>query len=274
MKNNAFKPKFTITNPILNSLMAIERARGFLDAANVSKRWLQKTSRMAWQAEAHHTTHIEGSQLTLEQSKRILSGKKVRHTNPHDVKEVLNYKDALDLTLTEQHKNITEGLIKKIHKQLVKGVRGGKAKPGRYRNIQNYIGNAVTKQIIYMPPKPQQVPALMQEFVKWINTQHQLHPVLKSGIVQFQLVQIHPFVDGNGRVSRLLCSLYLHKSNYNFKNLFSLSQYYDEDRQNFYAALQSVREQNMDMTPWLEYFTIGLEVQITHALADLIKPPS
>ncbi|MCZ0932741.1 MAG: Fic family protein [Oligoflexia bacterium] len=267
MKTN-FSPKFKITRSILNQLMEIEQARGFLKAAHLSNQWIKNMSKNAFLLETHHTTHIEGTQLTFEQSRKILAGQKVSGLNKEDIKEVKNYRDAFNLVskhLKEQ-KSITEALIKAIHKELVKGVRGGSAKPGSYRKIQNYVGNAVTKEIIYTPPKPKEVPALMKDFVRWINQKSDIHPVLKSGIIQFQFVHIHPFVDGNGRTSRLLCTAYLYKEDYDFKKLFSISQYYDKDRKNFYEAIQAVRNNNMDMTVWLEYFIKGFLFQMNEVM--------
>ena len=269
MSKELFSPKFTITQAMLNHLMEIEQARGFLQAVHLSPQWVKKTSRKAFLLETHHTTHIEGTQLTFEQSKKILEGKKIPGANTEDIKEVKNYKDAFKLVsdhLKTKSPEITESLIKNIHKELVKGVRGGGADPGRYRKIQNYIGNAVTKEIIYIPPKPEKVPALMTNFVEWINQESKIHPVLKSGIIQFQFVHIHPFVDGNGRTSRLLCALYLYKSDYDFKKLFSISEYYDKDRRSFYQAIQSVRKNNMDMTHWLEYFVKGFLYQMREVM--------
>ena len=272
-----FAPKFTITQALLNHLMEIEQARGFLKAANLSPQWIKKMSQSAFLLESHHTTHIEGTRLTFEQSKQILKGKNLPTANKEDIKEVQNYKDAFNLILNQfnkkkpnlrptEQKIITKSLIKNIHKELVKGVRGNSAQPGKYRKIQNYIGNAVTKQIIYIPPKPQEVPAMMKNFVQWINQESEIHPVLKSGIIQFQFVHIHPFVDGNGRTSRLLCTAYLYQKDYDFKKLFSISEYYDKDRQNFYKAIQSVRNNNMDMTYWLEYFVKGFLFQMNTAM--------
>ena len=117
-----------------------------------------------------------------------------------------------------------------------------------------------------MPPKPKEVPGLMKDFVRWINEDSDMHPVLKSGIIQFQFVHIHPFVDGNGRTSRLLCAAYLHKADYDFKRLFSISEYYDKDRGRFYNSIQSVRDNNMDMTTWLEYFVEGFLVQMNDVM--------
>ena len=103
---------------------------------------------------------------------------------------------------------------------------------------------------------------MMSEMVKWLNADLDIHPVLVSGIAQFKLVHVHPFLDGNGRTSRLLSTLCLYKAGYDFKRLFTISEYYDRDRPTFYKKIQSVRENDMDMTGWLDYFITGLETQM------------
>jgi Fic family protein len=142
-------------------------------------------------------------------------------------------------------------------------VRGDKARPGEYRLAQNYIVSSITGKVIYTPPPPGDVPSLMRNLVRWLNDPGQVHPVLVSGIAQFQLVHIHPFLDGNGRTSRLLSTLTLYQAGYDFKRLFTISEFYDRDRTAFYAALQSVREIDLDLTGWLEYFVAGLDTQLT-----------
>ena len=114
---------------MLNYLMEIEKARGFLQAVHLSPQWVKKTSRKAFLLETHHTTHIEGTRLTFEQSKKILEGKSIPNADKEDVKEVKNYKDAFKLVSDhlKSKSKITESIIKKIHKELVKGVRGGSA---------------------------------------------------------------------------------------------------------------------------------------------------
>jgi Fic family protein len=154
-------------------------------------------------------------------------------------------------------------LIKQIHKILVKDVRGGTLEPGRYRKVQNYVVNSVTGEIVYTPPSPSKVPQLMKEFVEWLNKGSDISPVFMAGIGQYQFVDIHPFLDGNGRTARVLCTLILYQNGYDFKRLFSLSEYYDKNRHNYYDAIQSVRNNNMDMTEWLEYFIEGLKNQLT-----------
>jgi Fic family protein len=102
----------------------------------------------------------------------------------------------------------------------------------------------------------------MRELAEWLRGETAIHPVLVAGIARFQLVHIHPFVDGNGRTSRLLSTLRLYRSGFDFKRLFTLSEFYDRDRGAFYRAIQSVREQEMDRTGWLEFFVGGLATQL------------
>jgi Fic family protein len=259
-----FDPKFAITSKITNALLKIERARGFLDAANLKEAWIRDMQSEALVLEAHHSTHIEGTQLTLPQAHGILAGKSVKAVRADDRQELLNYKKAMDFVSAYLGKKleITEELIKEIHNILVTDVRGGTLEPGRYRTVQNYVLHSITKTVMYTPPPPAEVPNLMQEFVEWLNQESDMSPVLIAGISQFQFVNIHPFLDGNGRTARVLCSLILYQNGYDFKRLFSLSEYYDKDRLTYYEVLQAVRRNNMDFTGWLEYFTEGLRSQL------------
>jgi Fic family protein len=258
------RPKFRITNAIAGDLTQIERARGFLEAARLSQEWIAGMQQRALVLEAHHTTHIEGTELTLDQSERLLAGEKLAGVKADDAKEVINYRNAFDLVAgyLGSAEPIAEGLVREIHKRLVRGVRGNTASPGEYRRIQNYVANSITKEIIYTPPPPQDVPPLMAAFVSWLNSEQEIHPILVAGIAQFQLVHIHPFVDGNGRTARLLSMLCMYRKGYDFKRLFTLSEYYDRDRSGYYRAIQSVRRQDLDLTEWLEYFAFGLSWQL------------
>jgi Fic family protein len=262
----SFNPKFTITPKINKALVEIERVRGFLDAVKLKDDWIADMQRKTLILESHHSTHIEGTALNLEQAKDILEGKKVKGVSRDDEKELLNYKKAMDFISKYLGKNdpITEGVIRELHKITVNAVRGGQAEPGSYRKIQNYVVNSRTKEVIYTPPAPLEIPHLMREFLDWINdNMEEVSPVLTSAIVQFQFVHIHPFIDGNGRTARLLSTLILYKTGYDFKRLFTISEYYDKDRPAYYNAIQSVRKNKMDMTVWLEYFVGGLHSQMT-----------
>lgn len=259
-----YKPKFQITNKMTHSISKIERARGFFEAINLSEKLLNLLQNKALILEAHHTTHIEGTHLTLEQSAQILHGKKISNASADDIQEVKNYSNAFNLVskYLKTGKPITESLVREIHKELVNKVRGGSGAPGEYRKIQNYVVNSKTKKIIYTPPPAFEVKRLMQELIDYINTKSDVSDILIAGIAQFQLVHIHPFLDGNGRAARLLSTLYLYKKGYDFKKLFTLSQHYDRNRPQYYKAIQSVRNNDMDTTSWLEYFVCSLESQI------------
>jgi Fic family protein len=272
----SFRPKFTIIPKINKALIEIERVRGFLDAVKLKDDWFANMQKKALLLESHHSTHIEGTALNFEQARNILEGKKVKGVSRDDEKELLNYKMGMDSISKYLGRDvpITEGLVREIHKIAVKGVRGGQADPGNYRKIQNYVVNSRTREVIYTPPLPLEVPHLMREFVDWLNKVDDVSPVLIAGIAQFQFVHIHPFIDGNGRTARLLSTLILYKTGYDFKRLFTISEYYDKDRPGYYNAIQSVRNRNMDMTIWLEYFVDGLRSQMNEIQAkgeQLIK---
>ena len=246
------------------AITQIERARGFLEAARLSDDWVRDMGNQALIKEAHHTTHIEGTRLTLDQAERLWKGEAVPEADPDDARELLNYRSAFEFVseCLDSGDPITEGLIREIHRKLVEDVRGGSAAPGDYRRIQNYVANAATGEVIFTPPSAVEVPIMMSEMVKWLNSGLEIHPVLISGIAQFQLVHIHPFLDGNGRTSRLLSTLCLYKAGYDFKRLFTISEYYDRDRPTFYKSIQSVRENGVDMTGWLDYFITALQTQM------------
>ncbi|MCK4546563.1 MAG: Fic family protein [Candidatus Eisenbacteria sp.] len=260
----AFTPRLRITNATTAALTRIERARGFLEAARLSEDWVAEMRTRALVREAHHTTHIEGTQLTLEESDRLLAGQTVPEAQPDDVQELLNYRRAFDFVAEylDSSDRVTEGLICEIHKHLVQGVRGDEAGPGRYRTDQNYVVDRVTGSLIYKPPPADDVRPMMAELVTWLNAEQEIHPVLVAAIAQFRLLHIHPFGDGNGRTSRLLSTLCLYRAGYDFKRLFAISEYYDRNRPAYYAAIQGVRDSGMDMTEWLEYFSVGLATQM------------
>ncbi len=180
------------------------------------------------------------------------------------MRELLNYRDAFELVSEYLLSGtpLTESVVREIHRRLVDGVRGNEGQPGEYRQVQNVVANNQTGEVIYRPPPWGDVPELMTQLVTWLNRESDIHPILMAAIAQFQLVHIHPFVDGNRRTSRLLSTLCLYRSGYDFKRLFTISEFYDHDRRAFYDAIQGVRDAGMDLTGWLEFFTTGLSTQM------------
>ncbi|MGM0596596.1 MAG: Fic family protein [Myxococcota bacterium] len=261
---NISQPKFQISNSMTFNIAAIERARGFFEAVDLNSEWIKIYSQKALSKEAHHTTHIEGTQLNWQQAEAIWNGKQLEDAEQDDIRKLLNYRTAFKYVskYIDNENPVTEKFIRKIHYKLMDKVGGGKAAPGKYRKIPYPVLNSTTKEVIYTPPSAQKIPAMMSQLVKWLNYEENIHPLLISGIAQFCLVHIHPFLDGNGRTSRLLSMAVLSGSGYDFSYLFSLSEYYDRNQRNFYKSLQSVRENNLDMTLWLEYYLKGLKVQL------------
>jgi len=125
-------------------------------------------SQRALLLEAHYTTHIEGTELTLAQAERLWAGQKVPGAKRDDVRELLNYREAFNLVseYLGSGEPITEGLIREIHKRLVAGVRGGEGGPGAYRKVQNYVVNSKTREVVYTPPPAQDVPPAFQGRVR------------------------------------------------------------------------------------------------------------
>jgi Fic family protein len=270
----SFAPRFSITNTITSAIGRIDEAKGFLAAARLSADWVAQMQRQALVLEAFHTTHIEGARLSLDQAERLLAGESVADAPRDDSRELLNYRNAFDLVSSylEGGEPITESLVREIQRRLVQDVRGNSAAPGEYRKVQNYVVNSATGDTVYTPPPSYEVPRLVAELVAWLREPGGVHAVLAAGIAQIELVRIHPFLDGNGRTGRLLSTLCLYRSGYDFKRLFTISEYYDSDRPAYYEAIRSGNEADADLTPWLEYFADGLASQMrqTAGRAELV----
>lgn len=125
-----FKPKFAITPKVNKALVEIERVRGFLDAVKLKDEWISDMQKRALILESHHSTHIEGTALSIEQARSILEGRRPKGINRDDERELLNYKKAMDFIARYLGKgdSISEGIVGKLHKILVKDVRGGRTR--------------------------------------------------------------------------------------------------------------------------------------------------
>jgi Fic family protein len=147
---------------------------------------------------------------------------------------------------------------------LLRSAHSSTAIEGKYRNIQVFVGNRITGEVVFMPPPASQVFQLVSDFLEWFNSEHanETDPVITAGITHYEIVRIHPFVDGNGRTARVMATLVLYKRSFDVKRFFALDDYYDHDRRSYYAALKSVNQDSIDLTKWLEYFTDGVSISI------------
>ena len=133
------------------------------------------------------------------------------------------------------------------------------------------MANRFTGEIFFKPPQNQEVAGLVKDLVSWINSEEskELDPVIEAGIVHYELVRIHPFVDGNGRTARVLAALILYLRGFDTNQFFCLDDYYDSDRPAYYKALQSVKPDTLDLTNWLEYFVEGVNIS-TEAVKERV----
>jgi len=268
-----FKPNFSYTHNIVNNLVEITSARELVLNAYLVPKWEISLRREALIRAAHASTAIEGNPLTLEEVSQLARGRKVVAAR-RAKQEVLNYLNVLEhIEKYQENGRVKEEHILNLHKEITKETLENPDWEGKYRKIQVYVGNRITGEIIFIPPPPEEVPSLMKNFIKWLNSEEalKLHPVLVAGISHYELVRIHPFVDGNGRTARVIATLILYIREFDIKRFFALDDYYDSDRRAYYSALKSVNQKTLDLTQWLEYFTEGIKVSILRVKEKVLQ---
>ena len=259
---NVFQPKFKYTHRTVNNLTKITQAREVILNAKIIPKWEISLRREALIRSAHSSTAIEGNKLTLEEVSQLALGRKIMATRK-EKQEVLNYLNVLQNIQDYQNDGkITEKLLLKLHKDITKETLDIKSDEENYRKVQVIVGNKVTGEVVFTPPKTEKVPQLTKALLEWINREIELHPVLIAGLSHYEFVRIHPFVDGNGRTDRALATLILYIRDFDIKRFFTLDDYYDSDRKAYYAALKSVDKNTLDRTTWIEYFTDGVLISI------------
>jgi len=258
-----YSPSFTITNKILRYIGTIDSAREVIENAPLVPAWEAKFRQEAIVRTVHHGTHIEGNELNMTEAENLLAGAKIVGKD-RDIQEVLNYRNVLKFIEEYSETVLREETIKRIHELTVRRILSDEV-IGTYRKTQVVVKNSQTGEITFRPPPAVEVPFLMADFLTWLNaaTPDDTHTVLKAGIAHYELVRIHPFLDGNGRVSRAVALIILFKEGYDVKRFFSLEEYYDRSPMAYYEALQSVEVNGGNMTRWLEYFTEGLAIELT-----------
>lgn len=267
-----FTPSYTITNKILSNISKIEATEEVIRHSPLLPLWEKQFKEDAIVRSAYHGTHIEGNMLQKDEAKDVLLGKNVVG-RPRDIQEVINYRKVIEFIDEEAKKKIdkiTEMLVKKLHRIIVEKILQ-QEQGGEYRTKQVVVKNSQTGEVTFRPPPPIEVPFLMREFLYWVNRddRDEIHPVLKAGIVHHELVRIHPFIDGNGRVARVLATLILLLGGYDIRRFFSLEEYYDKDAVVYYQNLQKASAG--DLTSWLEYFTFGASSEFEKIKEKILK---
>lgn len=270
----SYSPKFSITSQILRDVGRIDAAREVITTAPLIPAWERRFQSEARARIIHHGTHVEGNALNLEEVERVIQGqadtpKDVKVTGrDRDIQEVINYRAVMDYLDELKGKSgsdplpLTENMLQEIHRRSVSRLLP-EEESGRYRAVKVIIRNTATGEITFRPPPPLEVTTLMQTLFAWLNSEggHSVHPLLRAGILHYELARIHPFTDANGRAARAAALLLLYLEGYEAKRFFSLEEYYDQSPGDYYQALKSVEIGGGDLTHWLEYFCLGIAIE-------------
>lgn len=273
----------------------MEAAKEVIDNAPLVPAWEKKFREEAMVRTVHYGTHLEGNELSFSEAEKVLEGQKIV-AKDRDIQEVINYRKVIkyldELVPNEEpatpasakatagrqkaqkeaesiEKPYTEAMLKKIHFLTCYRIIP-KDQAGKFRQTQVVLRNSQTGEVAFKPPPSAQVPALVSDFLGWLNSESgkSIHPVMRAGITHYALAAIHPFVEGNGRTARAFATLILFSEGYDIKKFFSLEEYFDKDAPSYYSALMQVSNQSenlsqRDLTPWIEYFAKALALELT-----------
>jgi Fic family protein len=209
--------------------------------------------------EAVLSSQIEGTQSSLNDLLE-LEASIADARRPADVGEVVNYVRAMNYGLERLHDlPLSVRLIREIHAELLEGVRGRHLDPGEIRRTQNWIGaqGCTLNEATFVPPPPQEVPDHLSALERFIHSDENIPPLIKIGMIHAQFETIHPFLDGNGRVGRLLITFLLCQSEILIRPVLYLSYYFKRHRQRYYELLQNIRD-NGDWESWIKFFLEGI----------------
>lgn len=266
-------PPLTLDGALLKRLHRAEDALRRLDLAGEMVPSLDWFIYAFVRKEAVLSSQIEGTQATLVD---LLTFELEESPSPNaDIEEVCNYLDALGFAraqIADPHGlPLSLRLLNETHKHLMRGVRGATKQPGEIRWSQNWIGGSRPGNAMYVPPPPSLLPELLSALEKYIHHEDGLPPLVRAGLLHVQFETIHPYLDGNGRIGRLLVTLLLEHWKLLTKPLLYLSLFLKRHRTEYYRLLNAVRKEG-EWEPWIDFFLNGvgtISEEATNSARDL-----
>jgi len=251
-------PVLDWTPPLIGALSEADRLLGRLAGEGARLPNPHVLIRLFVQREAVLSSRIEGTQATLGELLAAEAGATVDR-GPDDLREVGNYVIALEYGISRLKKlPISVRLVRELHQKLMSGVRGHQAAPPEFRKVQNWIGRpgSTIATATYIPPPPGEVQPCLADWEQFLNRSN-LPPLVNVALAHYQFEAIHPFLDGNGRVGRLLITLFLIERKILPAPLLYLSAFFEASRRDYYEALRAISERGA-WNEWLEYFLLGV----------------
>jgi len=255
---NKINHKWEISDPEIQHLLSdADRILGELNAFSQLVPDVDFFIRMHITKEATQSSRIEGTRTNMEEA--LLEEHDIDPEKRDDWEEVQNYIHAINQAIEQlETLPLSNRLLKNTHERLMQGVRGEHKQPGEFRISQNWIGPNL-KHAAFVPPHHEKVPGLMSDLEKFIhNEEEQVPHLIKIAIAHYQFETIHPFLDGNGRLGRLMIALYFANFNLLHKPALYLSDYFERNKTQYIDHLMAVRESNK-IKPWLVFFLIGVQ---------------